>query len=99
MSDIVSPARDRVYGMLRAGASEAEIAKALRRGNKADGANAEQLIRLAKDRIWFEDAGGPVRWKGPWPVSYVRGSGEKVYRVGAGHDVADNSLQALGFRP
>lgn len=95
----MSAARDRVYRMLRDGIPEAEIERALRRGRgKSESADVGQLIRLAKDRIWFEDEGGPVQWRGPWPVSYVRSTGEKVYRVGAGHDVPENSLQAWGFR-
>jgi hypothetical protein len=94
----MSPVRERVYRMLRDGVSEAEIARQLRRGNKSDAANAAQLISLARDRIDFEDGGGRVRWKGPWPISYIRGDGQRVYRVGAGHDVPEHSLRALGFR-
>jgi hypothetical protein len=94
-----SPARDRVYRMLRDGFPEAEVEKALRKGRgKSESADVGQLISLAKDRIAFEDEGGPVRWKGPWPVSYVRSTGEAVYRVGAGHDVPERSLRALGFK-
>lgn len=94
-----SPARDRVYRMLRDGVPEAEVEKELR-GKRANAESADvgQLISLAKDRIAFEDEGGPVRWKGPWPVSYVRSTGEAVYRVGAGHDVPERSLRALGFK-
>jgi hypothetical protein len=94
----MSPARDRVYRMLREGFPESEIALRMRHGGRSELADAEQLLRLAKDRIAYENDGGPVRWKGPWPVSYVRSTGERVFRVGAGHDVPEHSLAALGFR-
>jgi hypothetical protein len=101
MSDqsVTSPARERVYQMLRSGMSEREIDLALRRGrHKSEGGDISQLISLARDRIVFENEGGPVRWRGPWPVSYVRAGGETVYRVGAGHDVPESALEAWGFR-
>jgi len=101
MSDqsVMSPARERVYQMLRSGMSEREIDITLRRGrHKSESGDISQLISLAKDRIVFEDEGGPVRWQGPWPVSYVRSTGEAVYRVGAGHDVPASALKAWGFR-
>lgn len=94
-----SDARDEAYRLLRSGMLEADVEKALRKGRgQSESADVSQLIRFAKDRIAFEDDGGPVRWRGPWPVSYVRQDGQRVFRVGAGHDVPERSLAAFGFR-
>lgn len=94
-----SDARDEAYRLLRSGMLESDVEKALRKGRRrSESSDVSQLISLAKDRIAFEDDGGPVRWRGPWPVSYVRANGEPVYRVGAGHDVPERSLGAFGFR-
>jgi hypothetical protein len=54
-------------------------------------------VIAAVDRESFEKAGGPVRRLGPWPVSYVRGDGERMFLVGAGHVIGERSLKAFGF--
>jgi hypothetical protein len=94
-----STTREIAYRMLREGMTGEAIAIELLKGRSKAGASfVRATIDLVKSRIAFEDEGGPVRWEGPWPVSYIRGTGEPVYRVGAGHDVPEHSLAALGFR-
>jgi hypothetical protein len=94
-----STMREIAYRMLREGMTGEAIAiELLKVRSKADASYVRATIDLVKSRIAFDDEGGPVRWKGPWPVAYVRSTGEPVYRVGAGHDVPEHSLLALGFK-
>lgn len=61
-----------------------------------DRARVREVV-AAVDREIFEKAGGPVRRVGPWPVSYVRPDGERMFLVGAGHVIGERSLAAFGF--
>lgn len=79
--------------MMRQGASDDQVLAAFRTPTSYD-VNLRQSLRIARDR--FERFGG-LRRHGPWPVSYVRNDGERVFRVGPGHDIPERSLGAFGF--
>ncbi len=100
--------REEIVALLRAGKSHDDVIGIYFIGRpyrNADDHNIRYSIRAAQDALDFEAEGGPLRRKGPWPVSYVRNpsaafpSGEKVYRVGAGHDVPEGSLRFFGLVP
>ena len=79
-----------IVRLLREGWGEAEILRMFKH-------KRPYLVRSAINNGLSAIEREPLKKRGPWPVSYVRSTGEKVYRVGTGHDVPEGSLQALGF--
>lgn len=86
----------------RAGESLSEIIYALRDRHRQ--ARITSAFNKA-ETILFEEEGGPVKKKGPWPLAYeyppcdAFPNGQRVYRVGAGHYVQESALKPMGFRP
>ena len=95
----LSPTRDRIIGLLKEGLSDEEIMSVVWGRRSGNFTQCRQAIALAKQFLELENEGGPLRRTGPWPVSCVRSNGERVFRVGAGHDIPEGSLAAFGFRP
>ncbi|MCC3246153.1 hypothetical protein LG047_12620 [Methylocystis sp. WRRC1] len=85
--------RERVERMVKAGMSDEEIIANVGAGRDRLG-YARHCIQLSREAV---EQGGGVNRRGPWPVSYVRNTGEKVFRVGPGHDIPEGSLKAFGF--
>lgn len=98
-----APVRARIVDLLKSGLSDKEILEEVWGGKRLNGSSnmsqCRHAICLARRDLEIEQEGGPtIKWRGPWPVSYVRSNGEVVYRVAPGHDVPEGSLKALGFR-
>lgn len=83
-----------IRAMLLQGRSDEYIVQALARPGQSWA--MRDAIRNVRAQMAQEDA---VRKRGPWPVSYVRKDGERVFRVGPGHDIPERSLAAFGFEP
>lgn len=91
----IAPTRERIKALLVAGRCDDEIMSEVWGDKRPEDTKALMMdIDLARNELERE----PIRWVGPWPVSYVRSTGEIVYRVGYGHDVPERSLAAFGFR-
>ncbi|MBS4018743.1 MAG: hypothetical protein KGZ68_10950 [Dechloromonas sp.] len=94
-----APVRARIVDLLRSGKSDDEIIIEVWGERAGNFSQCRHTILLARDALEIDELGGPgVKYKGPWPVSYVRNTGERVFRVAPGHDVPEGSLGALGFK-
>jgi len=84
--------QSKVAALIDQGASDEEIIAMF---NTRYPLRVKVAISIARDKSHNQ----PVRRKGPWPVSYVRSTGERVYRVGGAHDIPEGSLATFGFTP
>ncbi len=99
MDSTNAPVRARVVDLLKGGLSDEEILSEVWGDRPGNHTQCRHAISLARQAIEIDEQGGPsIKWKGPWPVSYVRNTGERVFRVGPGHDVPEGSLAPLGFK-